>query len=246
VIRATMRTITGRRGSFRGGAATLLVAIAIVIAVVVVIHGLRPGRNPSTGGRSLFDGASFVAVVLGTVVAILIGALAGSYDAAQGTMRYLVMTGARRGQIYAARTAALVVAVWLALLPSVILGGVAALALPHVAADRIVLSDVGGLAWTVALFSAVFALISMGIGAVMRSNGAAIAISLVFFLGFTPLLLLLDRVSHTLGNLTLARVLDRLTGADSGVAIPFAVLALVVWVGLFWSAGRLRVQRDEY
>jgi hypothetical protein len=246
MIAATLRTITRRRGSFMGGAAVVFAVMVIVIVVVVVIHGLRPGRNPSTGGRGLFDGATAVTTLLGTVVAILIGALAGSYDSAQGTMRYLVMTGARRGQIYAARTVALVLAVWLALLPSVLLGSAAALILPHEAQDKIVLSDIGGFVWLVALLSAVFALISMGIGAVMRSNGAAIAISLVFFLGFTPLLLLIDRVSHTLGDLTLPKLIDRLTGADTGAPIPVAAFALAVWVAVFWAAGRLRVQRDEY
>ena len=109
----------------------------------------------------------------------------------------------------------------------------------HEAADRIVLSDAGGLAWSVALLSAVFALISMGIGAVMRSNGAAIAISLVFFLGFTPLLLLIDRLSHTLGDLTLP---NRSTGSPGPTPAPRSRLprvAIVVWVGVFWAAGRL-------
>jgi ABC-type transport system involved in multi-copper enzyme maturation permease subunit len=203
VIRATLRTITGRRGSFFGGAAVLLVAVLIVIAVVIVVHELRPGRHPSMGGRKLLDGTGGVAFLLGTVVAILIGALAGSYDAAQGTMRYLVMTGARRGQVYAARTIALVLAVWLALLPSVLVGSAAALLLPHEARAAIGLKEVGALLWSMGLLFAVFALISMGIGAVMRSNGAAIAISLVFALGFTPLLALIDGVSHSVGNLML-------------------------------------------
>jgi hypothetical protein len=86
----------------------------------------------------------------------------------------------------------------------------------------------------------------MGIGTVMRSNGPAIAISLVFFLGFTPLLLLVDRASPTLGDLMLPDVLDRLTGADTGQSIPVSAVGLAVWVGIFWLAGRLRVQRDEY
>ena len=246
MIRATLRTITGRRGSFYGGAAVVLAGVLIVIAVIIVVHVLRPGRNPSTGGQPLLDGAGAVVFLLGTVVAILIGALAGSYDAAQGTMRYLVMTGARRGQVYAARTVAAVLAVWLALLPSAALVAAGALVLPHASADATGLGDVGGFAWSTALVAGVFALISMGIGTVMRSNGAAIAISLVFFLGFTPLLLLIDRLSHTLGDLMLPHLLDRLTGGDDGAAIPLAAVALLVWVGVFWSAGRLRVQRDEY
>jgi ABC-type transport system involved in multi-copper enzyme maturation permease subunit len=246
VIRATLRTITGRRGSFYGGAAVLLAAVLIVLAVVITVHELRPGRNPSMGGQSMLDGIGGVSFLIGTVVAILIGALAGSYDAAQGTMRYLMMTGARRGQVYATRTIALVLAIWLALLPSVVLGSVVALLLPQEAADEIGLRDIGALLGSMALLFTVFTLISMGIGAVLRSNGAAIAISIVFAVGLTPLLALMDRVSHTLGDVMLPNLIDRLTGGDTGAPIPVAVLALAVWVGVFWVAGRLRVQRDEY
>ena len=246
MIRATLRTITGRRGSFYGGAAVVLAGVLIVIAVVIVIHVLRPGRNPSTGGQPLFDGGWAVVLLVGTVVAILIGALAGSYDAAQGTMRYLVMTGATRGRVYAARTIAVMLAVCLALLPSTALVAAGALALPHASSDAVALSDVGGFAWSIALFAGVFALISMGIGTLMRSNGAAIAISLVFAVGFTPLLVLIEHVSQTLADLMLPNLLDRLTGADTGAAIPVAALALLAWIGVFLAAGWLRVQRDEY
>jgi hypothetical protein len=101
--------------------------------------------------------------------------------------------------------------------------------------------------WTNVIFVVVFALISMGIGAVMRSNGPAIAISLVFSIGFTPLLLLLYGVSKTLGDLTLISSLDRVTGGDDqNLSISVSALALVAWVALFWGAGGWRVQHDEY
>lgn len=246
MIRASLRTITGRKGSFRGGAAVTLAGVVIVLIVLIVVHVLRPGRNPSIGGQNMLDATASVGFLLGVVVAILIGSLAGSYDVAQGTMRYLVMTGARRGQIYAARTVALVVAVLLALAPALAFGCIAAVLLPHTAVDRVEAGEVADVVWTTVLFAAVFALISMGIGSLMRSNGPAIAISLVFLFGFTPLLLLIDNLSPTLGDLMLLDALDRLTGAKAGAAIPVAAAASAVWVGIFWGAGRLRVQRDEY
>jgi len=246
VIGATLRTITGRKGTFVGGTAVLFGATVLVLVFVIVLHVLRPGRNPSVGGQNMLDGTAGAVVLLGVVVAVLIGSLAGSYDAAQGTMRYLVMTGSRRGRIYAARTVALLLAVLLALAPALLLGCVTAVLLPHRALDAVEAGEVADVVWTSVLFATVFALISMGIGTVMRSNGPAIAISLVFFLGFTPLLLLVDRASPTLGDLMLPDVLDRLTGADTGQSIPVSAVGLGVWVGVFWAAGRLRVQRDEY
>jgi ABC-type transport system involved in multi-copper enzyme maturation permease subunit len=247
VILATLRTITGRKGSFRGGTAVVLAGVTIVIVVLIVLHALRPGRNPSIGGQPMLDGVGGVIWFLGTVVGILIGSLAGSYDVAQGTMRYLVITGARRSQIYAARTVALVLAVSMMLAVPLVLGCLAAILLPHTHADAVSAGELADFLWTNLVFVVVFSLISMGIGSLMRSNGPAIAISLVFSLGFTPLLLLLYAVSRTLGDLTLISSLDRITGGDEQhLSIPVSALAVVAWVALFWGIGALRVQRDEY
>ena len=113
---------------------------------------------------------------LGTVVAILIGALAGSYDVAQGTMRYLVLTGVGRLRIYLARTVAVVGAVLLALVPALGLGLIAVFVLPSTDADKVTAGEVLDVAWTSVLFPLVFALIAMGIGTLLRSNGPAIAV----------------------------------------------------------------------
>ena len=144
MIRATLRTITARRGSFRGGALVVLVGVLLVIGVLVVVHELRPGRNPSVGGQPLLDGVGGAVWALGTVVAILIGALAGSYDVAQGTMRYLVLTGVGRLRIYLARTVAVVGAVLLALVPALGLGLIAVFVLPSTDADRVTAGEVRG------------------------------------------------------------------------------------------------------
>lgn len=246
MIAATLRTITGRKGSFLGGATVVLVVVVIVIAANVVIHELRPGRNPSMGGQAMLDGVGGALFIVGVVVAILIGSLAGSYDVAQGTMRYLVITGARRGQIYAARTVAVVLAVLLMLAVPLTLGAVLAVALPHTAADSITAVELVDFVWTAALLAVVFGLISMGIGSLLRSNGPAIAISLVFSIGFTPLLLLLYSLNDTLGDATLASSLDRISGGDDGLPIAAAGVSVVLWVAAFLAAGAVRVHRDEY
>ena len=246
MIEASLRTITGRKGSFLGGAAVVLAGVVIVMAVLIVVHELRPGRNPSMGGQPMLDGTAGAIWLLGIIVSILIGSLAGSYDVAQGTMRYLVITGARRSQIYGARTVAVVVAVILVLAVPTALGALGALLLPHTSADAVTAGELADFVWTDIAWAVVFAVISMGIGAVTRSNGPAIAISLVFSIGFTPLLLLLYSVSDTLGNVTLIASLDRVTGSDSGLPIPVAALAVLVWVAVFWAAGGWRVARDEY
>lgn len=246
MISATLRTITGRKGSFFGGSIVVLVMVIIVIVANIVIHELRPGRNPSMGGQAMLDGVAGALFLVGVVVAILIGSLAGSYDVAQGTMRYLVITGARRGQIYAARIVAVVLAVVLMLAAPIVIGAVVAVALPHTAADGITSGELVDYVWTAVLFAVVFGLISMGIGSLLRSNGPAIAISLVFSIGFTPLLLLLYTLSDTLGDATLASSLDRISGGDDGLPVAAAAVSVVMWVAIFLGIGAIRVHRDEY
>ena len=246
MIRATLRTITARRGSFRGGAIVVLAAVLLVIGVLVVVHELRPGRNPSVGGQPLLDGVGGAVWALGTVVAILIGALAGSYDVAQGTMRYLVLTGVGRLRIYLARTVAVVVAVVLALVPALALGLIAVFVLPSTDADAVTAGEVLDVAWTSVLFPLVFALIAMGIGTLLRSNGPAIAVSLLFVFAGAPLLTLIEAANETIGDLMLLQALDRLTGGETSLPIAVAGLAAAAWVTLFWVLGGARLARDEY
>ena len=246
MIRATLRTITARRGSFRGGALVVLVAVLLVIGVLVVVHELRPGRNPSVGGQPMLDGVGGAVWALGTVVAILIGALAGSYDVAQGTMRYLVLTGVGRLRIYLARTVAVVGAVLLALVPALGLGLIAVFVLPSTDADKVTAGEVLDVVWTSVLFPLVFALIAMGIGTLLRSNGPAIAVSLLFVFAGAPLLALIEAANETIGDLMLLQALDRLTGGETSLPIAVAGLAAVAWVTLFWALGGARLARDEY
>jgi hypothetical protein len=223
-----------------------LAAVLVVAIVLVVVHTLRPGRNASIGGQPMLDGVSGAVWLLGGAGAIVIGALAGSYDVAQGTMRYLVLTGVHRIGMYAARTVSLVAAVLLALAPALLVGIALVYALPSAAADDVKPSEVADVVWTCVLWPVVFALIAMGIGSLLRSNGAAVAISLFFAFAATPLLGLVSAASKTLGDLMLLPALDRVTGADEGASIPAAAAAVVCWVAAFWTAGAIRIRRDEY
>ena len=246
MIRAALRTMVGRRGSFWGGSGTVLVVTAIVVVVVWIVHIHDSAGHPSIGGQTMLDATSSVLVILGVVVAILIGALAGSYDVAQGTMRYLLMTGASRFEIYGARIVATVLAVWLALAPAVLLAVLATILLPHTAIDGVSSSATAKVVWAVVLGSAVFALISMAVGSLLRSNGAAIAVALVINVALTPLLALLGAWNHTIADLTLPLVLIRLTGGNTSVSLPLAAVSLALWMGAFLTVGFARTYRDEY
>ena len=57
---------------------------------------MRISQSGDAGGTELLDAMDPISPSA-TLMAVLVGALAGSYDTAQGTMRYLVMTGVRAG-----------------------------------------------------------------------------------------------------------------------------------------------------
>jgi len=236
----------GRRGSFWGGSGTVLVVTLIVVIVVWIVHIHDRAGHPSIGGQGMLDATSSVLVIVGVVVSILIGALAGSYDVAQGTMRYLMMTGASRFGIYVTRIVATVLTVWLALTPAALLAVLATFLLPYTAGDGISGSAVASFLWAVVLGSAVFALISMAVGSLLRSNGAAIAVALVINVAMTPLLALLRAWNQTVADLTLPLAFIRLTGGDTSVSIPVAAVSLALWMGTFLTIGFARIYRDEY
>jgi hypothetical protein len=161
-------------------------------------------------------------------------------------MRYLLLTGVRRVAMYAARTVALVVAVLLALAPALLVGVALVFVLPSEGDANVKPSELGDVVWSCLLWPTVFALIAMGIGSLLRSNGAAVAISLFFAFAAAPLLGLVSAANETLGDLMLLPALDRVTGADDGAPLAAAAAAVVGWVALFWSAGAVRITRDEY
>lgn len=247
MTRALLRTILGRKGSVFGTTGLVLLAVVAFVVGLTIVHALRPGRNPSIGGQPMLDGTSGAVFLLGGVGAIVIGALAGSYDSSQGTMRYLVLTGVRRIRVYAVRTVALVIAILAVLAPGLALGILATFVLPHGAEAQVKPSELGDVVWTCLSWPLVFGLIAMGIGSLLRSNGGAVAIALFFAFAATPLLGLVSLASQTLGDLMLLPALDRITGGDdSGVSVAAAGVAVVVWVAAFWSAGAIRISRDEY
>lgn len=246
MILATLRTITGRRGSFIGSAATALAAVLITIVIVYIVHERNSVDFASAGGKPLLDATTAVLVLLGVVISIVLGALAGSYDVSQGTMRYLLLAGPSRWSIYASRAIAVLLASWLVLIPALVIALIACFVLPTASQDTMSAANVGSSIWNILLLSGTYALISMGIGSLLRSNGAAIAIALVINIGVTPLLGLLSSWNETLGDLALPPVLGRLGGSDTSLPLAVAAVAFVVWMAIFLGAGWWRVSRDEY
>ncbi len=143
MILATLRTIIGRKGSTIGSAATALGAVLITIVIVYIVYVRDTEEFHSAGGKPLLDATTAVLVLLGVVIAIVLGALAGSYDTAQGTMRYLLLAGPSRWSIYLSRAIAVLIASWLVLIPALVVALIACVVLPTASQDAMTAANVG-------------------------------------------------------------------------------------------------------
>jgi len=247
VIRATARTIAGRRGTFLSTVALAFLAVVAVAVIRAIVNARDPEIHPSIGGAIFVENAGGLVFLVSILGGVLMGALAGSYDAAQGTMRYLVMTAVSRVRIYASRGVALVLCVYLALLPAIALMLVLALALPQQDGAGIDVHDLLAGLWAIALFSGVYALVSLGIGSLLRSNGAAITIALLINFALTPALFVIAIWSEKVAGLALPAALATLTGdEDSEIGYGLAAVAVLGWLTLFVGGGLARILRDEY
>ena len=246
MILATARTIVGRRGTFLSTVALAFLSVIAVAVVRAIVNARDPDLHPSIGGAIFVENAGGFIFLIGVLGGVLIGALAGSYDAAQGTMRYLLMTGVSRFRVFAYRGVALVLCVYLALLPAVLLMLVLAALLPQPDGAGIDTHDLLVSLWGIALFAGVYALVSMGIGSLLHSNGGAITIALLINFALTPVLFVVAIWSEKVANLALPAALATLTGDDSEIGYGLATVAVLGWLALFLGGGLARILRDEY
>jgi hypothetical protein len=100
--------------------------------------------------------------------------------------------------------------------------------------------------WGIALFAGVYALVSMGIGSLLRSNGAAITIALLINFALTPALFVVAVWSEKVASLALPAALATLTGDESEIGYGLAAVAVLGWLALFVGGGLARILHDEY
>lgn len=234
-IRFELQRITRRRGSFLG-----CMGFAATIALVALVAG-------GDQTEDLWNSVLGIGLVMaGTII----GALAGSYDQGQGTMRYLVLTGTPRWRIVAVRVPALLLALLAVALPAALLAFIGLSTGGH--ADASVTARVIGgsvllmLAWS---------LVSLTIGVMLRSNGAGIAAALVLFLaGFLVTEFVRDHISRVVGDHLLPNVANVVgsVGHQTPGNDPFTIglgaasVTLVLWLVALLGLAIVRVNRDEY
>ncbi|CAB4956751.1 unannotated protein [freshwater metagenome] len=238
LLRAELRRIVGRRGSFFGslGFAALILVIALLAA--------DPDQDDTA--VEIIATAGRYAGLLGVVV---MGALAGSYDTANDTMRYLVLTGVPRWKLAVVRLLGIMLAV-LPMTAMILVVGIAWGASEGGLEGSAILDSL----WAVLITLWTWGLVACSVGMLMRSNGPAIAVSIVLFFGGTLITgLVYEFISETLSNYLLPSVFEQVASlegkdSDADFAIPLgaAFAGLAVWLGALTALAITRTNRDEY
>jgi ABC-type transport system involved in multi-copper enzyme maturation permease subunit len=241
MLASEFRRIAGRRGTYWS-------AIFVGFAAVVIMIIVRISQSGDAGGTEMLDAMDPISTVA-LLMSVLIGALAGSYDTAQGTMRYLVMTGVPRRRLYITRVLGTTIAIVVSCVPAIVLAIAAAYVLRHSSAnDPTLRADLGGV-WAYLVNPVVFGLVSVAVGSFLRSNGAAIGVSLGFSLGAGILTgLISSQISETAAAYILPAATDIVAQVDrhAEIALAAAFVSVLVWLAAFLGAGLWRVLHDEY
>lgn len=247
LLGAEITRIMRRRGSFLGGAGFVLALCVIGILVVFL-------RDPR-GGKDALDVVNGVGSFAGVFAAVIIGALAGSYDTANGTMRYLVLTGVPRWKLTLVRVPGLLISVSAIALFVVILAFISALLIGSDGGAQATTKEALTAVWSTFSGIWIWALVSLAVGTVLRSNGPAIAASIVLFIGGNLITGLIgSEISEGVAKVLLPRAADNVMNltttseflSDAHVSLPGSFVLLAIWLVALLGLAVWRVQRDEY
>ncbi len=235
VARAELGRMLRRRG--------LVITAVAIPAAVVVVNAIIIKMVLHTRGASMLTDGELVAFFL-LIFATLIGATLGAEDTANGTLRYILLTGFSRIRLYLVRLPIVAIVGILVSLPALLLLIIDYVVLPNEGAPSISASDLWQVFLLFAATTTVYGLIAYGIGTAIRSTGGAIAVALgLNIVGmnlYWAIALWQPSVEDWLLPVALARVAD---GGDTSIGV--ALLALLIWCGAFLVVGLARALRTE-
>lgn len=243
IARADLRRMLRRRGLVLTGLlAPAGIALAIA-AVAQILHVTDPAEHPTAGGASLLDLAAFVTLV-SMVFGTVIGAMLGAEDVANGTLRYILLTGCSRLRLYLVRIPLVALVAIAVGVPALLILIVGAFALPHAGAPGPTGSAVWEQVLVLVVTVGVYALIAYGIGSAIHSTGGAIAVALGLNLVGLNLIGTITLVLPSAEPWLLNSAISRVTlGGDATLGV--ALVAIGIWVGVFLAVGLVRALRTE-
>jgi hypothetical protein len=224
-------------------------AVLAIFAILVSLHAANPTRYGPAGGTLNFHNAVFLLSELGTAVAVLIGATAGSGDLEAGVFRSLVVTGRSRLAIFVSRIPGGLGLLLPAFALAVAVAAVAATAFAGpLAAPGLAVVLKSGL-W-LELDMTVLFLISLGVASLLGSRATTLSVLIPFQLVVTPILQNIHQLAW-LREPVLGVALWQLGPSgvvpptDLSMSIGAVVAVIVVWLLVVLGLGGWRtITRD--
>jgi hypothetical protein len=251
ILRQEIRKVTARRGSFWSAVGITLALALTIVVISVIVYQVRDDPTGGAEALDLYKGLLFVPLV----AFVLVTSQAGAWDFANGTFRYLAVTGRSKQQLLALTAAGVILTSLAVTAPYCAIGIAQAFAFPlsDPVAGSLDLSgteaatakDVVSFLWFAFAQVTFWSILALAVGALMRSSGAGIAVAMVLYFGgftFGGLLgIWNDTLRQVLPNFAITRVAG--AGDDS---LGLALVMTAAWLALFAGAALLRTARSEY
>jgi len=248
MIGADFLKLRKKRGTVIWAAVLAMLGILIFFIVGAAQHSSNPVKYEPAGGMHGFtDGIRIVAVFLGPLAAILIGAEAGAADSATGVFRDLVVTGRSRVALFASRVPAALALTWIVIVAAyglVLLGTFSfADGTPTPSGSTIA----NGLGFAL-LSTGVVAVVATGLAALTTSRPAALTVLIGWDLVVSPVLASISSLgssrklllSQSIVHFSPVHVSDR--GGTVTMSQGAALLVIAGWLVVFLALGAWRTR----
>jgi ABC-type transport system involved in multi-copper enzyme maturation permease subunit len=247
---ADLLKLRKRRGTLIWALVLALGPQVIFFAVRAAQHSSNSLEHPPAGGIDGFTkGLGLLALFMGPLAAVLIGAEAGATDHAAGVFRDLVVTGRSRLALFASRVPAALALCWMVMLAgfALLLIGTFAFAsgLPTPSGTLIV----EGIGFTL-LATGVLCAVAVGFASLTTSRPAAITALIGWQLVASPLIASIESLggardailSQSLAQFSPVTFEHGHMGADVTMGTGTAILVAAVWLGVFLALGAWRTR----
>jgi ABC-type transport system involved in multi-copper enzyme maturation permease subunit len=245
---ADLLKLRKKRGTLIWASVLALAPLLIFFIVRAAQHSSSPVAHEPAGGMHGFeDGLRLLALFMGPLAAILIGAEAGAGDSAAGVFRDLVVTGRSRPALFATRVPAALALCWSVMLAGFVLLLIGTFAFASnlpTPGGALILEALG---FTL-LATGVVCVVAVGFASLTTSRPATITALIGWQLVASPLIANVGSLgsardgilSQALAHFSPVHLGDR--GANVTMSAGIAVLMLVLWLGVFLSLGAWRTR----
>jgi hypothetical protein len=247
LIRAEVLKLRASRGQLLLSVLLTSGLVAVLFAVLAILHASDAGTYGPAGGAANFgDAAVNVLTLMAIVVGAMLGSTAGAGDGETGVLRDLVATGRSRLVLYAARLPGLLAVLVPLLLAAVGIALVCSLALAG-GKPTPGLADVGDGVASVLAGGLVAGAISLGLATLIGSRGPVIALTLGLLLVVSTALMEVSALGDA--RVVLPGVAIGALGGGSDLPVELSrlggLVVLLAWSGACLAAGARRIATVE-